>query len=181
MDNLVYEDDPWAYWRLPYRELARESFTRAGWTRGVPWSMSILPIMLVIFIVGLILAATQIEQEAIFFSIIGVTLFLMLITYNALRPTKYQIFNDRIRIVLGWVIHINIPFSNIEKITAATRNDLGVLNLNFINSYSGDAILQITRKRGAKINITPWNRKLFMENLNKAMDEWRNIPTAIEL
>ena len=132
-----------------------------------------LPVNLVIFIAGLLLACTQFHQEAVFFSIIGATLFLMLAINVALLPTKYQIFNDRIRIVLGWVLHFDIPFDNIENATSVTWQDLWGLNLNFINSYSSDDILQITRKRGAKIHITPRDRKLFLENLDKAMAEWR--------
>jgi hypothetical protein len=34
----------------------------------------------------------------------------------ALCPTKYQIFNDRIRIVLGYILHFDIPFNNRENI-----------------------------------------------------------------
>jgi len=135
--------------------------------------MTILPVWLVIFIAGMLIAFTQIEQEWVFLPIMWATLFIMMIIGFALMPTRYQIFTDRIRIVLGWVLHFDIPFNNIENITAATRKDLGVLNLNFINSFSGDDIMQIVRKRGANVHITPWERDLFLENLNKAMNEWK--------
>ena len=181
MDNLVYEDNPWAwqrlqYWegkRSPYWERKRAYWTRPLWTRITPWRLHILPVTLTIFFAGLLLAFTQFHQEAIFFSILGVTLFLTAAVGLALCPTKYQIFNEKIRIILGWVLHLDIPFSNIENFTAATWNDLWGLNLNFVNSYSGDDILQIARKRGVKIHITPWDRKLFLENLNKALADWR--------
>jgi hypothetical protein len=169
----VYEDNPWAYLRLPYRERFTATARRSRYMGWRMRNMHILPIMLIILFAGLELAETQFHQEAVYWSILGVTLFLMVAIGFALSPTKYQIFNEKIRIVLGYILHFDIPFSNIENVTAATFGDLWGLNLNFINSYSSDDILQIARKRGAKIHITPWNRKLFLENLDKALNDWR--------
>ena len=135
--------------------------------------MHMQPVVLPILIAGFSLALTQIRQETVFFSVIGATLFITAVVVLALCPTKYQIFNDRIRIVIGWIFHFDIPFHKIENATAARFGDLWGLSLNFINSYSSDDILQITRKRGAKIHITPWDRKLFLEHLNKALNDWR--------
>jgi len=132
--------------------------------------MHILPVTFTILIAGVLLA---LYQEALFLSILGVTVFLAAAVGLALCPTKYQVFNEKIRIVLGYILHFDIPFSNIENVTAATFGDLWGLNLNFINSYSSDDILQISRKRGVKIHITPWKRKLFLENLDKALNDWR--------
>ncbi len=101
------------------------------------------------------------------------TVFLVGIAVTAINPTKYQIFNDKIRIVLGFVLHFDIPFSSVENLSAATFHDLLGLNLNFINSYGSDDILRITRKRGAKIYITPNDRNLFLERLNKALTDWK--------
>ncbi|MCJ7514560.1 MAG: hypothetical protein MUO89_01120, partial [Dehalococcoidia bacterium] len=55
----------------------------------------------------------------------------------------------------------------------AKWKDLWGLNLNLISAYSSDDILQITRKHGVKVNMNPTNRTLFLENLNKSLDEWR--------
>ena len=134
--------------------------------------MHMFPILVAIFFVG-VSVATQFEQDAVIFSILGVTALLMLAVVLALSPNKYQIFNDRIRIVLAWVFHFDVPFHKIEGATAATMEDLWGLNLHFINSLSSDDILEITRKSGVKIYITPWSRNLFLEHLYKAMDEWR--------
>lgn len=134
--------------------------------------MHIFPVLLTM-IVGFLLALTQIRQEAVFFSIIGATLFFGLAISLTSWPSKYQVFNDRIRIVLGYLWHFDVPFSNIENAPVATSKDLWGLNLNFINSYSSDDILQIIRKHGAKIHITPRDRDLFLEHLNKALTDWR--------
>jgi hypothetical protein len=131
------------------------------------------PVNLLIFIAGMYLAYTKFDQEAVSFSIIGVTLFLMFAIMVALLPTKYQIFNDRIRIILGWILHFDIPFHNIEYATGATWLDTWGLNLNFVFCYSSDNALKIFRKRGVKICICPINGKLFLENLKKSLTEWR--------
>jgi hypothetical protein len=161
LSNLVYEDNPWAlkgtYWEQEQAWLNRGGSQSFG-------AMS--PYLILIFIAGLIVGMIKIEQ---FLIVMIITLFIMAVVALALYPTKYQIYDDRIRVVLGWIFHFDIPFSNIQKVTEGTSKDLGVLNLNFINSYSSDYVLHITRKHRIKINITPSNRTLFLENLNNAM------------
>ena len=166
MDNLVYEDNP-------FHSLGFEV-----WVRGIIYHMYLLPVMFII-VAALLIAHTQIQDEVVILIIVGAVTFLILVFMLAILPTRYQVFNCKIRIVLGWLFHIDIPFTDIEKATAATWRDLWGLNLNFISSYSSDDILQIIRKRGAKININPSNRKLFLEHLNKALTDWRrNNPTT---
>jgi hypothetical protein len=174
LDNLIYEDNPNPYmWSvIPIWKLGWEIYIKLQ-LRYLSWYMNIIPVWLIILFAGFLLALPHVEQEWVFLPIIWTALLIMLIISFALMPTRYQIFTDRIRIVLGWVIHFNIPFSNIENVTSATFGDLWGLNLNFINSYSSDDILQITRKRGAKVHITPWDRKVFLENLDKTIAEWR--------
>jgi hypothetical protein len=128
-------------------------------------------VSIIIFTAGLYVlftAFTQISQEAILFIIIGAALSFMV----AIMPTKYQIFSERIRIVHGWLFHFDIPFQNIENVTPAKWKDLWGLNLNFISGYSSYNILRIIRKRGPKIHITPGDRDLFLEHLNKALIDY---------
>jgi hypothetical protein len=133
--------------------------------------MCLLPVWLVIF-AALFLAYTQIQDKVVILIIVGVTTFLCLIFALAIIPTRYQIFNDRIRIVLGWMFHFDIPFHNMENAKAATWKDLWGLNFNFISCFSSVDILRIKRRRGAKIHINPSNRKLFLEHLNKALIDY---------
>lgn len=162
--RLFYEDDPWAYLRPPYRERVR-----GQWSRDTVWALQITPLVMIIAAAGISLLLTQVDHEVGFISILGAMLFLMIGVLGVTYPTKYQIFNDRIRIVLGYILHFDIRFSNIDKVTVPAFGDLWGLNLNFINSYSYDDMLQIARKRGVKVHITPWNRKLFLEHLYKAL------------
>ena len=164
--------------------MLRVYITRTAWTRALPWSVHILLVVLPIFIAGLLLAFslsfTKYSQEAVIWSIFGVTFFLMMFVGGALYPMKYKIFSGKIRIYLGGIPpHFDIPFSNIENVSSATFQDLWGLNLNFINSYSSDDILRITRKHGAKIHITPDNRTLFLDHLNKALADWRRSTSKV--
>jgi hypothetical protein len=176
VDNLIYEDNPWPYMGVLVWNLGWERYKKV-WLRDWAARWQAFFVTIIIFIAGMSLAfildLTQDFSEARFFIILGITLFLMFMTIFAVMPTKYQIFNDRMRIILGWVFHFDIPFNNIENVTSATFGDLWGPNLNFINSYSSNDILRIARKHGAKVHITPWNRTPFLENLNKAITEWR--------
>jgi hypothetical protein len=180
LNNLIYEDDPWPYMRLPYWERKRTYYTKIAWSRTLPLRMHIVPVMLTLFFAGLLLALaftlalTQPFQVALFLSIFGATTFIAIAVGIALTPTKFQIFSDKIRIVLGYILHLDIPFINIENITPATWQDTWGLNFSFVNSFSSDDILRITRKHGVKVYITPWDRKLFLENLNKAFHNWNS-------
>jgi hypothetical protein len=161
LDAIVYED--------------KSTSTHENWLeRGahVRWGLRMLPANLAILFVGISLAV-QFERCAVIFSILGATFLLMLVINVALLPTKYQIFSDRMRIVLGWILHFDISFSNIEDTIAGMDEDLWGVNFDLANSYSSDDILQINRKRGVKIYISPSNRKLFLEHLNKALTDWR--------
>jgi hypothetical protein len=173
---LVYEDNPWPYVWVPVWNLGWERYKKV-WLRNWASQWQAFFVVIIIFIAGLSLAFildfTQDFSEARFLTIMGIALLLMLMTIFAVMPTKYQIFNGRMRIILGWLLHFDIPFNNIKNVTSATFQDLWGPNLNFINSYSSDDILRITRKHGAKVHITPWDRKLFLEQLNKALNEWR--------
>ncbi len=166
MDNLIYEDKaPWFLFSS-----TRPWYERYWSSELYQWRM--VPIILLIFYAGLKLAM-QFKQDVIIFSILGITGFLMIAVTLALLPTKYQIFNDKIRIILGFILHFDIPFSNIADSGQATFGESLGIKLNFTNVAYNDCILRITRKRGVKVYISPWNRNLFVENLNKAIDEWK--------
>jgi len=98
------------------------------------------------------------------------TTILMVAVYWAIFPRKYQIFDSKFRIVLGGPFSLNIPFSNLEtarKLKGAT------FGLNFGTCFSSNRAVQIVRKKGWDVNITPNDSDLFIEHLNKALNDWR--------
>jgi hypothetical protein len=171
MDNLIYEDNP----TVSFSSYYGGSWTKAyvySWVKALVYGIQMWPIFLALMVI-LILVLIQIQQEDM--QAIFVLAFVIVIGFVGLRttPTKHQIFSDKIRIVLGWIFHFDIPFRNIKNIEEATLYDLWGLRLNFIPPFSGTDVVQIKRKRGLKVNIIPGNRTLFLENLNKSLDEWR--------
>ena len=84
-------------------------------------------------------------------------------------PRKYVIYEDRVKIVLGGPLSVGIPFKNIR--TARIPKGMFTTGVNWVTSFKNE--LQIVTRRGWNINITPADRDLFLEHLNKALEEWR--------
>ena len=98
------------------------------------------------------------------------TTVLMFAVFWAIFPRKYQILDSKFRIVLGGPFSLSVPFDNLETARAPEGATFGV---NFPTCFSTDRAVQIVRKKGWNVNITPNDRDLFLENLNKALSEWR--------
>jgi len=94
---------------------------------------------------------------------------LILIIFWLIFPKKYIILDSKVKIVLGGPFSFNIPFKNIKT----ARIPKGITSgINFPSSFSGKHAVQIVRKKGMNVNITPADRELFLKNLEKAMDDW---------
>ncbi len=159
---MVYEDDP----IVPLSSYYVGNWMKFFFIRTPFWPIYLLlvPIMAFLFFTG--------NTMETWYVVIVATLVILLVNL-ATTIKKYQIFNDKMRISLGWTFHFDIPFNNIENAREVDLKDLWGLCLNFISNRPGDDAVQITRKRGWKVNIIPSNRKLFLENLNKAMNEFK--------
>lgn len=104
------------------------------------------------------------------------TTLLMAAIYWAIFPRKYQILDSKFRIVLGGPFSFNIPFDNLET---ATKPEGATFGINFPTCFSNERSLAIVRKKGWNVNITPNDRDLFLENLNKALSDWRRSASKI--
>jgi hypothetical protein len=124
----------------------------------------VLPVFFVIAGIYYLITA-QVEAAIGMFAI---TL-LMAATYWAIFPRKYLILDSKIRIVLGGQFSFNIPFDNLETARAPQGVSLGI---NFATTFLSKHAVEIIRKKGLNINITPSDRELFLENLNKALNDW---------
>lgn len=95
---------------------------------------------------------------------------LMGAAYWAIFPRKYQVLDGKMRIVLGGPFRFDIPFDNL----GTAREPEGVsLGINFATCFSGKNAVEIIRRKGLSVNITPSDRDLFLENLNQALNDWR--------
>jgi hypothetical protein len=145
MDSVIYEDNP----------------HYDAWLKGI----MMLPVFFIL--IGLYyLFTTDIASAVGLFA----TALLMGAIYWAVFPRKYQILDSKLRIVLGGQFSFNIPFDNLELAGKPEGVSLGI---NFATTFISEHIVEIKRKKGMNVNITPGNRDLFLENLNKAVYDWK--------
>jgi len=98
----------------------------------------------------------------------GVTLFDALL-FKAILPQRFQIFEDGVRIVLGEPFAINIPFSNIRYVKPASgRKTFVYWGQRFATSSRG--VVEIARKKGLNLVISPSHDDLFLEQANYALE-----------
>ena len=143
MENLVYEDTP------------RYDF----------WLKSILGgVLALTLILGVILLSEDIGAALAMF---GVTLFDALL-FKAILPRRYQIFQDRVRIVLGGPFALNIPLSNIRQARQASSSK-AFAYWGFRFATSTHYVVEIVRKKGLSLVISPASGDMFLEQLNQAL------------
>ncbi len=145
MDSIIYEDSP-------HYDV---------WLKGI----MMLPVFFIL--IGLYyLFIREIESAIGLFA----TAVLMGAVYWAVFPRKYQILDSKLRIVLGGQFYFNIPFDTLES---AGKPEGVSLGLNFATTFISEHVVEIKRKKGMTVNITPNDRDLFLENLNKAVYDWK--------
>ena len=111
---------------------------------------------------------SQKESLAAAYVLFGSVVFVFFIFWLVL-PRKIYILQDRIRLKWGQFF-LNIPFKKIESIKAS-KGIITWFTFSFITSYSRQ--VDITKKCGLKIRISPSNRDEFLEYSNRAMADWK--------
>ncbi len=106
-------------------------------------------------------------DEAGAWSLLAEALFILAI-FRAVFPRSYQIYEDRIRIVLG-LFSVSIPFKDIETVKIS---NMASFTINFATAFTTRYIL-IKRRRGMSIVITPVSNELFAEEAGAALARWR--------
>ena len=116
------------------------------------------------FILGVVLLFEDVGAAWVMF---GVTLFDVLL-FKAVLPQRYQIFQDRLKIVLGGPFALNIPLSNIKDARPASGSKAFVYwGHRFATSSSG--VVEIVCSRGMGVVISPANSDIFLKQLNQAL------------
>ena len=140
------------------------------------WLKLILGCVLALtFILGVILISENIGAALAMF---GVTLFDALL-FNAVLPRRFQIFEDTLKIVLGWPFAINIPFSNIiDARSTSGRKVFAYWGIRFATSTRH--IVEIVRKKGLNLVISPSKGDIFLEQLNQARKAASNPNQSME-
>ena len=99
---------------------------------------------------------------------LGVTAFNALL-FHSILPRRYQIFQEKIRIVLGQPFAINIPLSTIKMARPAPGSKALVYGgIRFATSLS--SVVEIVRSKGLNIVISPAHRDAFLEHLGQVLE-----------
>jgi len=117
------------------------------------------------FILGLF-QISESGSEAL--TVFGVALF-EVVLFRMILPRRFQILNDKLRIVLGGPLAINIPISDIEEVRSRTGIKAFVyFGVRFATSSSHT--VEIIRKKGLNMVISPTNDDEFIKQLNLICD-----------
>ena len=98
------------------------------------------------------------------------------IFYWAIQPRRYQIFGDRLKITRGIAASKDFAFykiRGIKKSGLATGNFPYILWVSYVTSFKNIVEIAVSGRLWSKVYISPSNRELFLDHLNKALDEWR--------
>lgn len=102
--------------------------------------------------------------------IFGVAAFYALLLH-AILPRRFMVFRDRLRIVLGRPFAFNIPFSNIQEARSAPGGKMYVYGgIKF--ATSAGSVVEIVRRKGLNIVISPADRKTFLEQLSQELQRF---------
>ncbi len=97
----------------------------------------------------------------------GATLLDVLI-FHLVFPRRYQVFNTKLRIVLGWPINWDIRLSTIKEARPAPGISTWIYGGVRLATSSATAV-EIVRKKGMGVIISPSDRETFLERLNDAV------------
>ena len=115
---------------------------------------------------GIVLLFFDVEGAAVMF---GVTLLDALI-FHLVFPRRYQVFNTKLRIVLGWPLHWDIRLSTIQEARPAPGIATWIYGGVRLATSSATAV-EIVRKRGMGVIISPSDRQTFLEQINAALKQ----------
>ncbi len=102
----------------------------------------------------------------------GVTVFDALL-FNAILPRRYQIYQDRLRIVLGKPFAVSISFATIKEARSAAGSATFIYwGIRF--ATSAKSVVEIIRSKGLNIVISPADRDAFLEQLTQALQAMPN-------
>lgn len=106
-------------------------------------------------------------------AMLGVTALEALIFYFVM-PKRYQLFDDRVRVVLGWPFGMDIRLSDIKEVRASKGSDSrAIRRLKF--ATSSRSATEIIRNSGWSVVISPRDREVFLERLNEALETARGL------
>lgn len=131
-----------------------------------PWIVAILAGALVLpLALGFLLF--RVAPSAIWF-MMGITIFEGVV-FHAVCPRRYQIFTDRLKIVLGWPFSFEIPLETIADARPGPPG-MALAYFGFRFSPSTKTVVEITRRGHWNVVVSPVDRERFLERLAQAIE-----------
>ena len=93
-------------------------------------------------------------------------------TFWIVSPRKYQVYEDRLQILLGGPFVVKIGFDQISTIEVTDRTASEFTAIKLISKVT-NTYVRIGRKKGLSITITPKSDALFVENANRSLRQWQ--------
>ena len=127
------------------------------------WAIVALVILLPLLLTGYYFAI-DVPQDALFTlfvsALVAAILWLLL-------PRRYELWPDRIRIVLGWRMGLNIPFEQIDDVHITRGSSAFVFwGLKFATSVKSPVLIK--RKRAMSVIISPREADDFIDAVREA-------------
>jgi len=139
-----------------------------------------LLLKLIIIVVPVILLVTSIYMWSAGESAGGLALaaeaFIIILIFWIVFPRQYQVYEDHLRIVLGGPFSVKIGFDKIKTIEVTSGLSFGV---NFATRVTNSHV-EIVKKKGLSIAITPRANDSFVENANRALSQWAKTSGRVE-
>jgi hypothetical protein len=147
MDYVIYKDD----------------------ARYDTWFKIVLALPIAILVLNAVFLIAN-SQAAAMLIVFAVALFLVLIFWLVL-PRKFVVMQDKLVIELGGPFSFKIAYKDIKsagKINWKSKN----FAMNFTSSIQNT--VNVTASKGLSINFSPSHSEQFLQNLNEAMEKWKN-------
>ena len=89
--------------------------------------------------------------------------------FHAIMPRRFQIYSDRLRIVLRWPFAINLRHTSIKEARATSGSEAYIYwGVRFATSRH--TVIEIVRNRGMNFVISPSDRETFLQQLNQMLE-----------
>lgn len=130
----------------------------------------IFGVVFAVFIYGVIQVYLNEGLEAASFmliplAVVGLALYLAM-------PRRYQVLDDRIRVVLGTPLVLSYRFFNLKEIVQ--RRGIW-FSVNFVTSLSSKQVVYVVRSKGMPVAISPSDPQAFISAAGRTMASWKRI------
>jgi hypothetical protein len=136
-----------------------------------PVDRSLKIVIAAVILIELAIAVWLIQVDIIgTWFMLGSAVFVALLFYFVF-PKKYHIYEDRIKIILGGPFAVNVPFAAIKEFKSAPELSYAYGGVKFATNSKN--IIEIVRKKGMDMIISPHDRDLFLQQADWALANWR--------